>query len=140
MNAPSTPKSIVIVGTGQAGGEIALELRRAGHTGGITLVGEEPQPPYKRPPLSKTFLSGSASEASLYVAAAPNLEKNGIAWRGGIRATKINREARTLELSDGSALAYDGLALATGGRPRPLPIPGADLPKVSRNEVSMSPL
>ncbi|MBV8063254.1 MAG: FAD-dependent oxidoreductase, partial [Nevskia sp.] len=56
-----TPQTIVIVGAGQAGGETASELRKQGYTGRIVLVGEEPQVPYRRPPLSKAFLNGSAT-------------------------------------------------------------------------------
>ena len=52
--------NIVIVGTGLAGANAAQELRAQGHTGDITLVGDEPHPPYERPPLSKGLLLGSA--------------------------------------------------------------------------------
>ena len=60
-SAASLPESVVIVGAGQAGGETAAELRRQGFTGRVTIVGEEPYVPYKRPPLSKTYLAGSAT-------------------------------------------------------------------------------
>ena len=65
----------VILGAGQAGAEIAASLRKKGFEGRITLVGEEAQPPYRRPPLSKAFLAGDAEEASLFVLKPEQQEK-----------------------------------------------------------------
>ncbi len=126
-----TPEStVVIVGAGQAGGETAAELRRLQFGGEIVLIGDEPYPPYKRPPLSKAYLAGTVDEAGLYVMQHAALEKNNIRFRGGLAAKRIDRERRVLELSDGSEQRYDRLVLATGGRARPLTLPGADRPNV----------
>lgn len=130
MTESATPESVVIVGAGQAGGETAAELRRQGYTGRITIVGDEPHVPYKRPPLSKTYLSGAATKESLYVLSAAAMEKATIEFIGGVRATSIDRAGKTLTLSDGRKLPYGKLMLATGGRPRLLTIPGADLPNI----------
>ena len=129
-SATSPVESVVIVGAGQAGGETAAELRRQGFAGKVTIVGEEPHVPYKRPPLSKTYLSGGATKESLYVLSAAAMEKANIEFIGGVRATAIDRKAKTLALSDGRSLPYGKLMLATGGRPRLLEIPGADLPGI----------
>jgi 3-phenylpropionate/trans-cinnamate dioxygenase ferredoxin reductase subunit len=124
------PETIVIVGAGQAGSETAAELRRLGETRRIVMVGDESQVPYRRPPLSKAFLAGSVAESSLYFAPAAALARSGIEFLGGVRALAIDRAARTLRLADGRNLAYDKLVLATGGRARPLPLPGAQLSNV----------
>lgn len=130
MSDSPSQNTAVVIGGGQAGGEVALELRRAGFTGRVVLVSEEPHLPYKRPPLSKTFLSGAASQDSLCVATQASLDRNTIEFIGGVRATRIDRGAKLVELADGRKLSYDKLALATGGRPRPLTVPGVDLPGI----------
>ncbi len=122
--------NIVIVGGGQAGATLAQELRKLGFEGALTIVGEEPQLPYRRPPLSKTYLAGDASEESLYVMKAPILEKNNITYRGGVSVTQIDRAGKTLTLDNGETLNWDKLALTTGGRARPLPVEGADAQNV----------
>jgi len=126
----SDSATVVIVGAGQAGGQIAIDLRKHGYAGRVTIVGEEPHIPYKRPPLSKAYLAGAVGEEGLHVMPRANLEKNGIEFIGDARAVRIDRAKKQLELADGRALAYGQLALATGGRARPLPVPGADRPNV----------
>jgi 3-phenylpropionate/trans-cinnamate dioxygenase ferredoxin reductase component len=122
----SEPATIVIVGAGQAGGETASELRKQGYAGRIVLVGEEPQVPYRRPPLSKAFLNGTATEESMYLKPAAEWDKARVEFIGGVRAERIDRAAQQLHLADGRSLAYDKLVLATGGRARLLSLPGAD--------------
>lgn len=123
-------KTIVVIGAGQAGAELCAELRRQGYVGKLTLIGEEAWPPYKRPPLSKAYLSGSVTEEALYVLSPGQLQRHGIEFVGGIRAHRIDRERRQVELADGRCIAYDKLALTTGGRARPLTVPGAELANV----------
>jgi 3-phenylpropionate/trans-cinnamate dioxygenase ferredoxin reductase subunit len=123
-------QNVVIVGAGQAGGETATELRKLGYTGRIVLVGDEPQVPYRRPPLSKAFLSGAATEESLYMLPAAGWQKHNVEFIGNTRAKSIDRAAQQLHLADGRSLAYDKLVLATGGRARMLSTPGADKPNV----------
>ncbi len=112
--------TILIIGAGQAGGQLASELRQLGHSGPVTIVGEEPWLPYKRPPLSKGFLAGSVTQDSLYVMPKAALEKSNIEFIGDTRVTRIHRAERQVELSDGRKLAYDKLALCTGSRARAL--------------------
>jgi len=121
---------IVIVGAGLAGLTVAETLRAEGYGGPITLIGSEAHAPYHRPPLSKGFLQGETPEAQLTMRPAELLAKKDIALRVGTGVTAIDRGARQLTLDDGSTLTYDGLALCTGARLRPLPLTGADLPGV----------
>ncbi len=130
MSDSSATQTVVVVGAGQAGGEVAIELRKLGFAGRVLIVGEEPQIPYRRPPLSKAFLAGSVTEESLYLMQRPNLEKARVEFMGGVKVERIERAAKRLHLSDGSTLGYDKLALTTGGRPRLLNMPGANRPNV----------
>ncbi|URI05787.1 FAD-dependent oxidoreductase [Aquincola tertiaricarbonis] len=123
-------KRIVILGGGQAGGWAAHTLRSEGFDGTLTVVGEEPHPPYERPPLSKAVLAGRAQPESTHLFPPDVWAGLNLDWRAGARALRIDRDARTVQLADGTALPYDRLLLATGGRPRRLPVPGMDLPQV----------
>ncbi|MGZ6038336.1 MAG: NAD(P)/FAD-dependent oxidoreductase [Phenylobacterium sp.] len=118
---------VVILGAGHAGGTAAALLRQYGHEGPITLVGEEPIPPYQRPPLSKAWLKGEADADSLALKPLEFYAEHNIDFRASTTATAINRGARTVTLSDGSSVGYDVLIIATGARAIALPIPGADL-------------
>lgn len=130
MNETNTSSTIVIIGTGQAGGSCATELRKRGFEGRIVLVGDEPHIPYKRPPLSKAYLAGDTSLESLYVMHAPKLEENNIETQCGVAVDKIDRDNQQVILADGNKIDYDKLVLATGGRARPLPVDGADADNV----------
>ncbi|MBN8929553.1 MAG: ferredoxin reductase [Rhodospirillales bacterium 69-11] len=118
---------VVIAGAGHAGGSAAALLRQMGWTGAITLVGEEPLPPYQRPPLSKAWLKGEADADSLLLRPAAFYAGADIGLRLGTRVETINRAERTVTLSDGAALSYSHLILALGARPRRIPLAGADL-------------
>jgi 3-phenylpropionate/trans-cinnamate dioxygenase ferredoxin reductase subunit len=120
-------RHIVIAGAGHAGGSAAAMLRQLGWQGAITLIGEEPVPPYQRPPLSKAWLTGEATEESLALRPATFYPQATIDLRLEIRVTAIDRAAKTVALSDGSTLSYDYLILALGARARRLSVPGADL-------------
>ncbi|MGK4005050.1 FAD-dependent oxidoreductase [Sorangium sp. So ce1036] len=119
-------ETIVIVGAGQAGGEVASSLRQQGYAGRVVLVGDEAHPPYQRPPLSKGFLLGKLQLAQLYLKPEAAYERAAITLRLGTRVDAIDRAARAVALHDGSRLRYDRLVLATGGRARRLSVPGAD--------------
>ena len=118
---------VVIVGAGHAGGTLAALLRQYGHAGPVTLVGEEPIPPYQRPPLSKAWLKGEADAESLALKPLEFYAENRIDFRPSVSGVRIDRQRKVLVLSDGTELAYDILVLATGARPIRLPIPGAGL-------------
>ena len=117
---------IVIVGAGQAGGELATGLRKQGYQGQLLLLGDEAHPPYQRPPLSKGFLQGKLALNDLYLKPQATYERFNIEQRAGTRVEAIDRAAHEVTLGDGSRLPYDKLVLATGGRARPLSVAGID--------------
>jgi 3-phenylpropionate/trans-cinnamate dioxygenase ferredoxin reductase subunit len=118
---------VVIAGAGHAGGTAAGLLRVFGFEGSIALVGEEPAPPYQRPPLSKAYLKGEADQSVLELKGDGFYAEHDIDLRLGVRVERVDRQAGRVILSDGTALAYDRLILAAGARPRRLSTPGADL-------------
>lgn len=120
-------ESLVIVGAGQAAGQLIASLAQDGFKGAITLVGDEPHPPYQRPPLSKKFLAGELALDRLYLKPASFYEKAGAVLRLDTKVERIDRAARAVVLADGTRLPYTTLVLATGSRPRRLALPGADL-------------
>ncbi|WNG49552.1 pyridine nucleotide-disulfide oxidoreductase [Archangium minus] len=117
---------IIIVGAGQAGGELAAGLRKQGYKGRVLLLGDEAHPPYQRPPLSKGFLQGKVALTDLYLKPLATYERFDIELKTGTRVEAIDRSTREISLGDGSRLAYDKLVLATGGRARPLNLPGLE--------------
>ena len=123
-------QDVVIVGAGQAGLQAALSLREFGHAGTITLVGGEPHLPYHRPPLSKRGLAEPIGAADLVIRNRALIEAKAIETRLGVTAVAIDRPARALRLSDGTALGYGALVLATGSVPRRLSLAGADAENV----------
>lgn len=126
----SAQQSFLIVGAGQAGGECAVELRKQGFAGRILIIGDEAHLPYRRPPLSKAYFAGSAKLESLYVMPQTGLDKANVEVMSGVRVDGIDRAKKSVVLSDGRNLTYDKLALTTGGRARPLNLPGASRPNV----------
>jgi 3-phenylpropionate/trans-cinnamate dioxygenase ferredoxin reductase component len=124
---PVSPATVVIIGGGQAGGEAATLLRQNRFEGRILLVGAERCLPYMRPPLSKAFLAREIEKEALIYKAAAAYEKARVEMRFGVTVEEIDRRAKNLKLSSGATLGYDKLVIATGGRARPLPVPGADL-------------
>jgi len=118
---------ITIVGAGQAAAQAVETLRKRGHTGAITLIGDEALLPYQRPPLSKKFLAGTLERDRLLIRHAAHYADHAVDMRLGFAAVRIDRERRRVEIADGSAVEYDRLLLATGSHPRHLALPGAEL-------------
>ncbi len=117
---------VVIVGAGHAGGAAAAMLRQYGYAGAITLIGEEPLPPYQRPPLSKAWLKGEADEDSLALKPLDFYPANGIDLRLNTTAVAVDRATRQVLLSDGTVAPYSHLILATGARAIVPPLPRVD--------------
>jgi 3-phenylpropionate/trans-cinnamate dioxygenase ferredoxin reductase component len=117
---------IVVVGAGHAGGSAVAMLRQFGWQAAITLIGEEPLPPYQRPPLSKAWLKGEADGDSLLLRPAQFYADQDIGLRLSTRVAAIDPAARLVLLDDGETLAYDHLILALGSRARRIPLPGLD--------------
>jgi 3-phenylpropionate/trans-cinnamate dioxygenase ferredoxin reductase subunit len=120
-------RTLVIVGASYAGVQLAASARELGFDGRIVLLGDEPDAPYQRPPLSKGFLTGSYAESRLPLRSQAFFDEARIEWMPSTRATYIDRRQREIELQDGSRIAYDHLALTTGARVRKLDCPGAAL-------------
>jgi 3-phenylpropionate/trans-cinnamate dioxygenase ferredoxin reductase component len=120
-------QTYVLVGASLAGARAAEALRGAGVEGPIALIGEERDPPYERPPLSKGFLAGDAQRADLAVLPPDWYAQNGVELMLGRRVTSIDRAGSAVELDGGQRLPYDRLLLATGSSPRKLDVPGNDL-------------
>jgi len=118
---------ILIVGGGQAAMQAVDTLRRRGFAGELTLVGDEPWPPYQRPPLSKKYLAGGLDRERLLIRPAAFFADHAVTTHFGRRVTDIARRERHVRLDDGLVLPYDALLLATGSRPRPLLAPGREL-------------
>ncbi len=123
-----SPRRIVIVGAGQAGGWAAQTLRKEGFAGEVLLLGEEAHPPHERPPLSKAMLAGTAEPASTHLLRPDVLAA--IDWRRDTRVEAIDRAAKRVRTARGDHIGYDTLILATGTRVRRLAVPGAELPHV----------
>ena len=123
----SSSKRIVIVGAGQAAAQACASLRLFGYEGDITLIGEEAALPYQRPPLSKAYMKGELAEERLYFKPESWYQDQNIDTLLSVRATQIDRSTKTVELEHGGSVSYDALIIATGSRPRALPVQGADL-------------
>ena len=119
--------TVLILGGGQAGAQCAASLRRFGWEGAIIIAGEEPHPPYQRPPLSKDYLSGAIEEDRLWLQPPETWQAQNVELRLGLRADAIDRDSQRVRFDDGSEQSYTHLVIATGARVRPLPVPGADL-------------
>ncbi|MGK8234699.1 NAD(P)/FAD-dependent oxidoreductase [Roseovarius sp. MS2] len=111
---------VVVIGAGQAGASLVAKLRSEGYDGPITLIGEEPVPPYQRPPLSKKYLLGDMALERLYLRPESYYAEAGIDLRLGLRVTAIDRAAQEVVIGT-ERLGYAHLVLATGSRPRHLP-------------------
>jgi 3-phenylpropionate/trans-cinnamate dioxygenase ferredoxin reductase subunit len=121
-----TKPSFIIVGGGLTGAIAAQTLREEGFDGSITLLGQEPNAPYERPPLSKDYLQGKAERDSIFVHAEPWYAEHKVDLSLGAAVTSLDPAARTVTTDTGVRLHYDKLLLATGSKPRRLEVPGAD--------------
>ena len=110
----------LIIGAGQAGFSLAARLRALGHTGPITLIGDEPAPPYQRPPLSKKYLLGEMARERLFLRPQTYFAEQNITLRLGQPASAIDARAKTVVMGD-ETLSYQRLAITTGAAARPLP-------------------
>lgn len=119
-------ESVVVVGAGQAGCQVAVSLREQGHRGPITIVGDERAAPYQRPPLTKAYLAGETDLAGLVLRQDSYYDDHGIKLVRDERVIGVDRQARVAVLGCARTVSYDHLVFATGARPRPLPVPGAE--------------
>lgn len=120
----------VIVGAGQAGAQAALTLRQQKFDGDITLIGDEPDYPYQRPPLSKKYLAGEFDTQRLLLKPDKFYRERAIETRLGLGAAAIDTGAQSVTLEDGTDIGYDRLLLATGSRVRRIDCPGCEMPGI----------
>ena len=109
---------VLIVGAGHGGAQAAIALRQRGFAGTIAIVGDEPELPYERPPLSKDFLAGGKSFERLLIRPESFWAERNVIMLLGRRVERIDPEARRAILGSGEALGYGTLIWAAGGRPR----------------------
>jgi 3-phenylpropionate/trans-cinnamate dioxygenase ferredoxin reductase component len=117
----------VIVGAGLAGAKAAEALREEGFEGSIVLVGDEPELPYERPPLSKDYLRGESPREKARVHPDDFYSTNRIDLRTSIVVTRIDTAANEIVLSTGDRVGYDRLLLTMGAEPRRMSVPGSEL-------------
>lgn len=118
--------SVAIVGAGQAGFQVAASLRQGGYKGAVTLIGDEPELPYQRPPLSKAYMLGKIKRENLAFRPDKFFQEQNINLIQDT-AVEIDRQNRRVVLKSGESCSYDHLVLATGAHNRPLALPGEDL-------------
>ncbi|HPI48593.1 MAG TPA: FAD-dependent oxidoreductase [Hyphomonadaceae bacterium] len=125
------PQRIAIIGAGQAGGQAAYSLRLAGYEGAITLIGDEPAPPYQRPPLSKAYFKGEMEAERLFLKPLEYYAEHNIDLITGKAATAIDLQAKQVEIEGGASVPWDKLVIATGARPRKLAVEGSHLRNIT---------
>ena len=112
---------ILIVGAGHAGAQLGVALRQRKFEGSIALIGDEPEPPYERPPLSKEYLAGEKPFERILIRPATFWGERDIALMLGRRVMSVDSVGHTVTFEDGAQLGYGYLVWATGGAPRLLP-------------------
>lgn len=123
-------QTYVIVGAGVAGASAAEALRAEGFDERILLIGEELDPPYQRPPLSKELLRGEVAPDSPSLRAPDFYDRNAIELRLGDRVIRVDTDAARVDCASGAHAVYDKILIATGGAPRQLHVSGGGLPGV----------
>ena len=120
---------VLIVGAGHAGAQAAISLRQLGFTGTVGMIGDEKEPPYERPPLSKEYLAGDKSFERILIRPAAFWPERDIDMLLGKRVRSVDPAAKLVKAGD-EEIGYDKLIWATGGSPRLLTCNGADAPNV----------
>jgi 3-phenylpropionate/trans-cinnamate dioxygenase ferredoxin reductase subunit len=118
---------VLIIGGGHAGAQVAVVLRQGGYSGSIAIVGEEPDLPYERPPLSKEYLSGEKEFDRLLLRPAAFWAERNVTLLTGWRVTAVDPVAHSVTTAAGETIGYRTLIWATGGTPRRLSCEGHDL-------------
>ncbi|MEI4508912.1 FAD-dependent oxidoreductase [Sphingopyxis sp. CCNWLW253] len=121
---------VVIVGAGHGGAQVAIMLRTQKFAGTIAIIGDEPELPYERPPLSKEYFAGEKEFERIQLRPAKYWDEREVTMLLGKRVASVDPAAHTVTTDGGETIGYGKLVWATGGSPRMLPIPGGDLPGV----------
>mgnify|MGYP001053435606 CR=1 FL=1 len=120
----------LLVGGGVASSEAAAAIRLHDRHGAIMLIAQEPIRPYHRPPLSKDYLLGRRQRPSLFTQSPDWFDNQHVELHTACRAVRVDVARQSVMLDNGQEISYDRLLLATGATPRPLEIPGAQMPNV----------
>jgi len=120
-------RAFVIVGASLAGAKAAETLREEGFDGRLVLIGDEPERPYERPPLTKDYLRGESPREKTFVHPEGYYEEHSIELMRTTAVTAIDPARSRVTLGDGAELGFDRLLMATGAEPRRISIPGAGL-------------
>ncbi len=118
---------VVIVGAGHGGAQAAIALRQNGFAGGIAIIGDEPELPYERPPLSKEYLAGEKTFERMLIRPAAFWQERAVAMLLGKRVVAVDPDAHSLSTEGGETVGYGKLIWAAGGTPRRLACAGTDL-------------
>lgn len=118
---------VVIVGGGHGGAQAAVVLRTQKYEGTIAIIGDEPELPYERPPLSKEYFAGEKEFERILLRPEKYWNERGITMMLGQKVVAVDADAHQVTLADGTSVGYGKLIWATGGSPRALPLPGGDL-------------
>ena len=121
---------VVIVGAGHGGAQVAIMLRTQKFAGTIAIIGDEPELPYERPPLSKEYFAGEKEFERIQLRPAKYWDEREVTMLLGKRVVSVDPAAHNVTTDGGETIGYGKLVWATGGHPRMLPIPGGDLPGV----------
>ena len=122
--------SVVVVGGGQAAGQFTASLRQLGFQDQITIVCAENHLPYQRPPLSKQYLTGEVTQENVTLRPEKFYASKDIVVKSGTRVDEIDLKNQIVHGDDGCEFAYSQLVLATGSKPVPLSVPGANAENV----------
>lgn len=117
---------VLIVGAGHAGAQAAIQLRQLGFEGSVGMLGDEREPPYERPPLSKEYLSGDKTFERILIRPASFWGERNIDMLLGRRVKKVDPVGKLVTLGDDSEIGYGKLIWCTGGTPRLLSCPGSE--------------
>ncbi|MBB6123097.1 NAD(P)/FAD-dependent oxidoreductase [Sphingobium subterraneum] len=117
---------VLIVGAGHGGAQAALMLRQLGFEGSVAMLGDEPELPYERPPLSKEYMAGEKTFERILIRPAAFWEERTVDMLLGQRVKRVDPAAKMVTVGDDSEIGYGTLIWATGGSPRPLSCPGGD--------------
>jgi 3-phenylpropionate/trans-cinnamate dioxygenase ferredoxin reductase component len=120
-------QTFVVVGASLAGAKAAETLREEGFDGRVVLIGDDPERPYERPPLTKDYLRDESPREKAFVHSEAFYPEHDIELLTGVEVTELDPARKRLTLEDGRELGYDRLLLSTGAEPRPISIPGAEL-------------
>ncbi|MGR4891365.1 NAD(P)/FAD-dependent oxidoreductase [Sphingopyxis sp. LARHCG72] len=118
---------VVIVGAGHGGAQVAVMLRTQKFAGSIAIIGDEPELPYERPPLSKEYFAGEKEFERIQLRPAKYWDEREVTMLLGTRVVAVDPVGHKVTTDAGEAIGYGKLVWATGGAPRMLPIPGGDL-------------